>query len=211
MSSYLIYHPSRAVSKFETTVVYHDHIGGNQDPYVYNAQFLHTYCHITQMKPNVGDINFWVSGDTFPNFSHLYCDLVFIVAEKVYWENVNTIDRSDEIVDTDEAYNDHYRWVHQHYFRKRRRRYTLKADRKRSFQPQDSERKLIDIIPFLMEQGMTIDALRKGLRAGFNSKPLQLESSTSSLYNWLELSASVKLDGMQLQNLRKSNPHLASL
>jgi hypothetical protein len=209
MSGYLIYHPSRAVKQFDASVVYHDNISGNQDPYIWNKQFLHTYCHITQMKPNVGDINFWVSGDLpFPNFSQLYCDLVFVVAEKVYWKNANIIDRNDIIVDSDEAYNDHYRWgEHQHHF-KRRRRYTLKADPERSFQPQDLEKKLIDIIPFFNEQGKPIDDVRQGLRSGFNSKPLRLESLASSLYNWLEQYAQIKLDGVQLQNLRKSNPHL---
>lgn len=209
MSGYLIYHPSRAVAKFDAAVVYHDHIGGNQDPYVWNTQFLHTYCHITQMKPSEGDINFWVSGDSFPNFSHLYCDLVFVVAEKAYWKSANTIDRDNAIVDTDEAYNDHYCWAHQHYF-KRRRRYTLKADPKCSFQPQDAEKKLLDIVPFLTEQGMTINEIRQGLRSGFNSKPLRLWSCAFNLYNWFKQNAPFKLDGVQLQNLRKNNPHPAS-
>jgi hypothetical protein len=210
MSGYLIYHPRRAVTKFDTVVVYHDHIGGNQDPYIWNKQFLHTYCHITQMRPDVADINFWVSGDSFPNFSHLYCDLVFVVAEKVYWESANNIDRHDGIVDTDDAYNDHYRWaMHQHHL-KRRRRYTLKADSKRSFQPQNLEKNLIDIVPFLVNQGMPIDDIRQGLRSGFNSKPLRLESLAPSLYNWFEQSAAIKLSGVQLQNLRKSSPELAS-
>lgn len=53
MSGYLIYHPSRSVATFDTVIVYHDHIGGNQDPYIWNEPFLHTYCHITQMKPDV--------------------------------------------------------------------------------------------------------------------------------------------------------------
>lgn len=209
MSGYLIYHPSRCVANFDTAVVYHDYIGGNQDPYIWNRKFLHTYCHITQMSPEVGDINFWVSADSFRNFSHLYCDLVFVVAEKVYWQNTNSIDRDDPIVETDEAYNDHYRWAHEHPF-KRRRRYTLKADSERSFQPQDIEMKLIDIIPFLSEQGITIDNVRQGLRSGFNSKPLRLESLASSLYNWFEQYAPIKLNGVQLQNLRQTNPHLAS-
>jgi hypothetical protein len=56
---------------------------------------------------------FWVSGDTFPNFNNLYCDLVFIIKEKTYWKNANTIDRTDAIIDTDEAYLDHYRWAWQ--------------------------------------------------------------------------------------------------
>ncbi|MEZ2230330.1 hypothetical protein [Microcoleus sp.] len=211
MNGYLIYHPSRAVAALDATVVYHDRIGGNQDPYIWNKQFLHTYCHITQMKPNVGDINFWVSGDSFPNFCRLYCDLVFVVAEKVYWGNANIIDRNDVIVDNDEAYNDHYRWaMHQHHL-KRRRRYTLKADPEYSFQPQDIENNLIDIIPFLIEQGITIDDVRQGMRSGFNSKPLRLESLASKLYNWFEENAPIKLDGLQLQNLRKNNPQLASL
>lgn len=210
MSGYLIYHPRRLEKPFDTVVVYHDHTDGNQDPYIWNQQFLHTYCHITQMRPNVSDINFWVSGDSFPNFSHLYCDLVFVIAEKVYWKSANHIDRDDAIVDTDEAYNDHYRWaMSQHPF-KRRRRYTLKADSKLSFQPQNLEKKLIDIVPFLVNQGMTIDSMRQGLRAGFNSKPLHLGSLAPSLYNWLEQYAEIKLNGGQLQNFRKSNPGLAS-
>lgn len=210
MSGYLIYHPHRAVTKFDAVVVYHDHIGGNQDPYIWNQQFLHTYCHITQMRTNVADINFWVSGDSFPNFSHLYCDLVFVVTEKLYWHSANNIDRDDDIVDTDEAYNDHYRWaIHQHHL-KRRRRYTLKADSRLSFQPQNLENNLIDIVPFLINQGMTIEDIRQGLRSGFNSKPLQLGSVVSSLYDWIEQSAAIKLNGMQLQYLRKSNPKLAS-
>ncbi|AFZ58010.1 hypothetical protein H6G54_24175 [Anabaena cylindrica FACHB-243] len=209
MSGYLIYHPRRAVAKFDATTVYHDHTSGNQDPYVWNKQFLHTYCHITQMSPAVGDVNFWVSGDTFPNFSHLYCDLVFVVAEKLYWKNANTIDYNDTIVDSDEAYIDHYRWVEEHHF-KRRRRYTLKANPERSFQPQDIEQKLIDILPFVINQGLTIDEVRQGLRSGFNSKPLRLDSPML-LYDCLKKYATVKLDGIQLQNLRKNNPHLASL
>ncbi len=202
MSGYLIYHPTRAEREFDTTVVYHDPMVGNQDPYVWNTKFLHTYCHITQMSPNVGDINFWISCDSFRNFSYLYCDLVFVVAEKAYWNSANTIDCNDPIVDTDEAYNDHYRWAkHEHHF-KRRRRYTPKADPKRSFQPQNLERKLIDIIPFLTSQGMTIDNLRQGLRSGFHSKPLRLESLADKLYKWFEECAPIKLYGVQLQNLR---------
>lgn len=211
MSGYLIYHPRRMVAKFDVTTVYHDYIGGNQDPYIWNKRFLHTYCHITQMSPKIGDINFWVSGDSFPSFSHLYCDLVFVVAEQVYWKNANTINENDTIIDSHEAYIDHYRWAEQHHF-KRRRRYTLKADQERSFQPQDVEQKLIDILPFLIKQGLTIDELRQGLRSGFNSKPLRLDfTQPIKLYDWLVQYATIKLYGLQLQNIRKNNPHLASL
>ena len=79
MAGYIIYHPKRQSSTYKNTVIYHDNIRGNQDPYIWNRRFLHTYCHITQLSPKIGYINFWVSGDTFPLFNHLYCDLVFVI------------------------------------------------------------------------------------------------------------------------------------
>ena len=212
MNGYLIYHPSRVVSDFETIRVYHDSNSGNQDPYIWNQKFLHSYCHITQMSPKVGDINFWVSGDTFPNFSCLYCDLVFVVAEKLYWQDKNSIETSDPIVDSNEAYTDHYCWVGhgQHPYR-RRRRFTLKADSESSFQPQNIDRELIDVIPFLLEQGFSLSQLRQNLRSGFNSQSMSLGSVAVELYSWLSQYANIKLYGAKLQNIRQQNPHLASL
>lgn len=205
MTGYLIYHPPRTITKFDSFTVYHDDISGNQDPYIWNKKFLHTYCHITQMSPQVGNIIFWVSGDTFPKFSYLYCDLVFVVAEKLYWENPNHISFDDNIVDSHEAYIDHYSWSSQHYF-KRRRRYTLKADPDKSFQPQDAKDNLVDILPFLIEQQLTLEQVRQGLRAGFNSKPFSLKDNSQSLYSWLDKYATQKIYGFQLYNLRKNNP-----
>jgi hypothetical protein len=209
VNGYLIYHPRRTISTFESVTVYHDSIGGNQDPYIWNKSFLHTYCHITQMSPQIGDMNFWVSGDTFPHFSHLYCDLVFLVTEKIYWGNANVITRDDQIVDSDEAYIDHYSWAYQHPF-KRRRRFTLKADPERSFQPQTAERKLIDILPFLSKQGLSLEYVRRRLRAGFNSQPLRLEDLVTQLYGWLDQMTVNKLYGTQLYKIRQNNPCLAS-
>lgn len=34
-----------------------------------NDAFSHSYCHITQFHAEAGDINLWVSGDRFPEFS----------------------------------------------------------------------------------------------------------------------------------------------
>ena len=211
MNGYLIYHPSRTKSVFDSIVVYHDSIVGNQDPYIWNCKFLHSYCHITQMSSIVNNINFWVSGDTFPKFNNLYCDLVFIIKEKTYWKNANTIDRTDATIDTDEAYLDHYRWAWQHPF-KRRRRFTLKADPDNSFQPQNAFQELIDILPFLLEQGLTLPEIRRGMRAGFNSKPFSLNASlAANLYSWLDRTAAIKLEGAKIQKIRENNPHLASL
>ena len=163
------------------------------------------------MSPEVGDINFWVSGDTFPDFSHLYCDLVFAVYEKVHWEDANSIAEDDPIVDSHEAYSDHYRWAYQHPF-KRRQRFTLKAGPARSFQPQDDKQSLIDIVPCLNDMGISLEALRGGMHAGFQAQPYLLDSSiVSKLYDMLNQGAAIKLTGAELQNIRKHNPQLAGL
>ena len=91
----LIYHPRRACRRFDATVVHFDSTTGNQNPYPWNDPFLHSYCHITQFHAEVGDINLWVSGDRFPDFSRLYCDLVFIVAGKYQWADANALARND--------------------------------------------------------------------------------------------------------------------
>jgi hypothetical protein len=210
MSIYLIYHPPRAVSCFDTLSVYHDSISGNQDPFIWNKRFLHSYCHITQMSSMVGDINFLVSGNTFPNFSHLYCDLLFVVAEKIYWSDPNNIADDDQMVDSLDAYNDHYRRGGLQHPLKRRRRFTLKADPARSFQPQDANQRLIDIVPYLSKLGVPIDVLRQGLRAGFVAKQFRLTIYTERLYSWLNQDAAIKLTGEALETIRKQNTQLAS-
>jgi hypothetical protein len=210
MAGYLIYHPERKKTPFGNLVVYHDSTTGNQDPYIWNHPFLHTYCHITQMSPEVGHINFWFSGDTFPEFNELYCDLVFTVQKKVLWTETNSIDRDDPIVESAEAYNDHYQWACQHHF-KRRRRFTLKADPLRSFQPQTEEKKLMDIVPFLTELGIPLKTLRKELRAGYASRPRPLDNHVANaLYEHLQQAATTKLRGDILVKVRKEHSELAS-
>jgi hypothetical protein len=142
----LIYHPRRKCRQFGETTVYYDGTRGNQDPYVWNDAFLHSYCHITQFHSEVGDVNLWVSGDRFPEFSRLYCDLVFVVAQKHPWADANDLSRCDPVVDSKEAWADHYRWYTEHPL-KRRSRFTLKADPVRSFQPQEVGGRLVDVVP----------------------------------------------------------------
>jgi hypothetical protein len=215
MRSYLIYHPPRVQSTFDGIKVYHDPIKrGNQDPYLWNKQFLHTYCHITQLRLSQltqGDINFWVSGNTFPDFTQLFCDLVFVLQDKCQWKERNHIERTDPIVDSDIAYQDHYQWAGYEHCFKRRQRFTLKANPLSSFQPQDATQKLIDVVPFLVERGLSLDELNRKFRAGFNSQPFSLYSSiANSLYDWLEKIAEIKLTGDELEPIRRMHPQLAS-
>ena len=102
-AGYLIYHPKRQMYRFGTQVVYADRKTGNQDPYVWNDSFLHTFCHMTQMSPEIGYVNFWVSGDRWPDFTKLFCDLVFVVKEKLFWKQPNSIDPKDPIVDSEDS------------------------------------------------------------------------------------------------------------
>jgi hypothetical protein len=161
------------------------------------------------MRHQIGDINFWVTGNSFPNFSHLYCDLVFVVERKMYWNDPNNIDRNDPIIDSGEAYIDHYQWAFQHRFN-RRRRFTLKADRHQSFQPQDANKNLIDILPLLIDEGLSVEVLRKKSRAGYNSQPIPLGNVAGVLYEWLSSNARIKLTGEVLELIRRNNVQLAS-
>lgn len=211
MSGYIIYHPTRTVSDFDGQRVYYDYPTNNQDPYIWNEQFLHTYCHITQMSPREGNINIWVSSHNLHQFTQLFCDLVFVVADKIYWRESNKIGRRDPLVDTADAFGDHYRWAMYQHPLKVRRRYTLKADPVRSFQPQNTDGSLIDIVPFLESQNVTLAELRRGLRAGFNSKPMRMsEDLAAKLYTWLNDQAPIKLTGNELRAIRQRNTHLAS-
>lgn len=208
---YLIYHPRREVRSFGERTVHFDTPAGNQDPYIWNRKFLHTFCHMAQMSPVVGDTCFWVGGDTWPNFQSLYCDLVFVVESKCYWKQANSPPAiHDTLVDSDEAWNDHYRWSGQHPYR-RRRRFTLKADPHKSYQPQGTNGSLIDLVPFLQTRGCPLSFLRAKIVASpRSSRPMRIDVLAPALYQWLDTRALVKVFGEELQKLRAENSNLAS-
>jgi hypothetical protein len=205
---YLIYHPRRERDVFGKTVVYFDGIGHNQDPYIWNRRFLHTACHMTQMRPEVGQINFWVSGDTYPSFKHLYCDLVFEVAQKLEWADRNHMDPKDRMVDSSAAYGDHYGWYGDHeHFKKRGHRFTLKANPEGSFQPQTADGSLVDVLPLLARHAMKRDGLRSSFRAGFGTRPIALDPRVvESLRSEIEVLAPIRLTGQELRAIRTANP-----
>lgn len=212
MSSHIVYHPRRSEAQFGSTTVFFDRPRGNQDPYLWSTRFLHTFCHMTELRaPGKGDVNFWVSGDSFPQFRRLYCDLVFVVDEVHLWSAANHIASSDSLVDSSEAYADHYLWAsYQHRFRTRKRK-TLKAHPRKSFQPQDSSGGLIDIVPMLKALGWGLGELRQSLRKGRSSKPRPLsDQAAGALYQALYEVASTKLTGTQLRTIRLRSPQLAS-
>jgi hypothetical protein len=209
-ASWLIYHPQREHRSLDGRVVHCDGTSGNQDPYIWADCFLHTYCHMSQLRAAVGGIHLWVSGDAFPDFRRLYCDLVFVVAEKRFWPQANHIACDDPIVDSPEAFGDHYRWHGQHPYA-RRRRYTLKADPERSFQPQTADGDLIDVVPLLEHHAITLENLRAGLRAGFASRPITVSTQTASaVAAELRSQATNHLTGQILRRIRLRHHELAS-
>lgn len=202
MGHYLVYHPRRVVTSVNGVLVHHDSFVGNQDPYVWHTHFLHSYCHITEMKLKPGDITIWVSGDTFPNFTALYCDLVFKVLHKCVWSDRNFIEKTDPIVDSHAAFEDHYKWAHHHRF-VRRRRYTLKADPEGSWQPQMQNGLLPDLLPALISNNLSLETLRSRIRANKGSRPMPLGASVArSLVRSLEQGAHLLLRGSTLAPLR---------
>lgn len=200
---YLIYHPKRKVFKKDSMTIYHDAFGEkNEYPYIWNKQFLHSFCHITQMKSEIGNINFWITGDSFPYLNHLYCDCVFVIESKVYWNDANNISETDKVVDDLQAYNHHYKWANSQHPFKRRRRYTLKADEEKSFQPQTADGLLIDIVPFLKTIGLDINNLRSQMKAGYQAKPLKLETNQArELYNYIYQNSEIKIYGYQIADM----------
>lgn len=199
---YLIYHPTRQKTIAGNLTIYHDEFGGNEDPYVWNDKFLHTYCHITQLSNEEEQTNFWISGDTYPNFTQLLCDCVFVIGEKHFWKTSNFISQSDPIVDNEQTFEHHYKWVNNgHHTLQKRRRYTLKADPIKSFQPQDGNSNLVDILPFLNLNGLTTEKLIRLMTSKRGSRPFPLDDTLGQgLYDYLVSTAAIKLFGKELKN-----------
>ena len=212
MPDYLIYHPVRASAAFGRHRVHFDSARGNQDPYIWNRRFLHSYCHITQLRvPQPGDLIFWVSSTDYKTLPDLLCDLVFLVDDRVYWPSSSSAGRRGCVAGADSsfAYADHYRWAKQHPLT-RRRRYTLKAHAEKSFQPQKPDGMLLDIRPMLLALGVSQGQLLQ-LHAPRGSKPLPLSNEIAKrLYEMVAKGAAKKLRGVQLARVRQRSPQLAS-
>jgi hypothetical protein len=135
---------------------------------------------------------------------------VFHVEEKCYWDTSNRISREDRIVDSDAAFEDHYRWASQHTF-VRRRRFTLKASSVWSYQPLTNQQELIDIVPWLIESGLQVSELRRGLKAARGSKPMPIDDEiVANLKDHFSSEGVIMWRGGELEAIRRENPKLKS-
>ena len=201
MKGRLLYHQNLVKTKVKDLTAYSDNFSGNQDPYIWQKGFLHTYCHMGQMREHfnmprdhteveIEDINFWITSDVRGDYSKLFCDLVFLVANKVCWRTPNHINRTEPPAqsDTDAAFEEHYAWFGQHCFKPKKiekgyRRFTLKVDPLKSFQPQDANWNLLNIRPLLEELDVDIIKLEKALgpkKRGRYALPFLLEAQKAS-------------------------------
>lgn len=233
MNGRLLYHKTKGDGDHHGVVktrvgnitAYSDDFSGNQDPYIWQKVFLHSYCHMGQMRegfnkpkehPEVEreDISFWITSNARGDYSQLYCDLVFVVADKVYWPIPNHIDRHDLPARSDSAaaFEEHYAWVGEHCLKPKKiakgyRRFTLKADPLKSFQPQDAKGNLLDIRPLLVELGIDLEALEKALgpkAKGSYSRPFLLDAQqTRDLYARVRDQANVRRTGADFERVRK--------
>lgn len=115
------------------------------------------------------------------------------------------IGKEDPIVDNIQTYEHHYKWANpphnQHPFKKRRR-YTLKAHPDKSFQPQNSDKTLFDILPFLNKKGLKTEQLVKAITSSRGAGPFKLENNLGlELYDFLKYNAPINLTGQQLSYL----------
>jgi hypothetical protein len=113
------------------------------------------------------------------------------------------------VVDSGEAWADHYRWYPQHPLT-RRSRFTLKADPEQSFQAQASDGDLIDIVPLLGEHGITPASLRAGMHAGTGSQPMTILVPAAGAVTRTLARARTILRGPELPKIRLDNPDLQS-
>ena len=85
MNGRLLYHQRLVRTTVGDITAHSDNFrrNGNQDPYIWQKVFLHSYCHMGQMRegfkckprghPEVekGDMNFWITSDTQDDYSVL--------------------------------------------------------------------------------------------------------------------------------------------
>jgi hypothetical protein len=224
MNAYLLYHQAVHTSRLPCGIaVYHDHPRDNQDPYIWNKQFLHTYCHMKALRKETpefleGDLRFWVSageGVARKGYAALLCDLVFVVKDQHSWSNLSDLkvkddprtDSPEEI--TTETYEDHYKpGASDHPLPEGEEYVTVKAHPYDSFQPLNEQQQRYDIFSFLKKKVDTA-ALWKAINfTPRSSYPFPLDPDVAGLLYERLKKAPCKRTGEELQPLRRQYPEL---
>ncbi len=224
MNAYLLYQWDVKVIPLPSgIIVYTDSPKNNQDPYIFNEQFLHTYCHMKAVSKggiHPDDLYFWVNageGVIRKNVKELLCDLVFVVKNQMPWPKPpQELAETDRYIDSPQAWQDHYRWASiDHPYKPEQvqtgiGRVTVKADPNRSFQPVDQDQQRIDVKPLLLSAGMDWETIKHAIVGNaFASFPLPLKPAVArSLYGVLSSQQYVQRTGKWLHHLRQENEDL---
>lgn len=158
MTCYLLHHYKRQKTRYGRGkyVYYENYINNNICPYIFNKEFIHTFCKAFPLKKEIWNINFWINieRDRLGNIERILCDIVFFVWKVAIWDNANTLNwkNAENILwymdSNSSLYKDHFSRFSEHPL-KRNRRVTLFADPVKSFQAQDKNDNLFDIKPIL--------------------------------------------------------------
>lgn len=77
-----------------------------------------------------------------------------------------------------------------------------------SFQAQTAAGELIDIVPMLERQGIALDVLHRGMRAGFRSRPMAIGGDAASAVAAELGTFPICLRGSELQDIRRQGAEL---
>lgn len=197
--AYIVFHPARDESVVSVNgkefTIYHDNFGNhNQDPFIFNNQFVYTYCQITKLKLlNHGDIVFFanvpkIGGQSYHNPAKIrtvLCDLVFVVGERIPWIHASNIPPSESELpekavskdarkfNLDMWPNHKFKLKSQLINRKPRTRYTYLASATESFQPKAATNQLFNIYD-LMTDSLKKNLAEGKIQSGTNSQPLRI-------------------------------------
>jgi len=175
MSCYILHHYKRQKAEYKKWcfVYYENYKWNNICPYIFNKEFIHTFCKTPTIKKEEWNINFWINAEwneEWTKIEKVLCDIVFKIKKDgiIYWERANDLRWSKAKIilwyknSQSHQYQNHFSWYGQHIL-KRQQRVSLFADKKESFQPQDENWNLVDIKD-LLEVRYWKNELRKLLK-----------------------------------------------
>jgi hypothetical protein len=224
MQDYIIFHPRRSTFRVEGIASVqqaverqwvgtihadpsHPDFGENEDPYVWDTQWLYSYCHATQLRRNfnkrtafvdIGSRLFFCENKDARN-GKLTIDTVFVVGERHVWESVGAVPPKSipgAIDERSEVYQRHFRHGINEVGGGHRGKYTYTAshqDPKRSFLPLDELGEALTVSAVIL-MDVSTELLRSRVPAGQTSHTLRMSRrDADTLYQACEREAHTRV------------------
>ncbi|WP_157049520.1 hypothetical protein [Weissella kandleri] len=184
--------------------IFADDLKGNQDPFVWNKNFLNSYCKKPWNRKYWNGIKYiiWVSST---DDGKIYCDLVMLIKEYSAWENFVTPLYDGNLF----ANRDHYARFEEHTTDNQRNnannmtRTTLKGDSDKSFQPLDENGELIEISDILRSNNVSIIKAKDKNGKNVQNNIIKLyDSNSKQIYEDIIERSAFKIKGNSLAKIR---------